>query len=99
MSVKRPTRARLAAIRRMRDVDDEAFCGAGHLVHKLVFAGSGSRTKTGKLARARARTLCSAVQHFDDGDTTRAFQAMVRGRSAKLAAGQLRIGANPGQYC
>src|SRR5271154_4380387 len=76
--------AGLAAIRGMRDVESEAFCGAGHLIHELVFAGSGSRTKTGRLAR----TLCAATQHLDDGDTTRTFQVMVRGRSPELAAGQ-----------
>src|SRR5271166_162210 len=75
----------LAAIRRMRDVENEAFCGAGHLIHRLVFADSRPGTKTGK----PARSLRAAAEHLDDGYPARPFQVMVRRRGAKLAAGQL----------
>ena len=45
-----------------------------------------------------AGTLSAAVKPHDGGDTTQSFQVMVCRRSAKLAAGKLRIGANPDEY-
>src|SRR5580698_4641141 len=85
----------------VRDGLAQAYCNRRRRKRRSFAAGSGRRSKTGELARtksAKRAGLCAAIERYDGGDSAEAFQVVVRGYSAELGAGKIRMRTDPLQY-